>query len=92
MVASLVNLEHQVAKLVHHVEVGGHTLVHHEVVSKHGDGDERFAMHDDGLSHYTNRREPHQSETLVKLEGQIHALQHQVHELMKNNHSYTRST
>lgn len=102
MVASLVNLEHQVANLVHHLGIGGHNLTHEKFVASnepthvnHNEGSERFAMHDDGLNHFANRREPqnHQKgEMLLKLEAEIHALQHQVHELMKTNFGFVRNT
>jgi len=92
MVASLVSLEHQVANVVHHLGVNKHTQIDGKLVkgtgvmdSHHHEANERYGMHDDGLSQVTNRAPSHKSEALVKLEAEIHTLQHKVHELIKND-------
>lgn len=87
MVTSLVNLEHQVAKLMHHIGGGEHPVPQDEMsASKRNAGSERFAIHDDGLSHYKND-EKHEAkgETLARLEAQIRALMHQMHEVMADD-------
>jgi len=92
MVASLVGLEHQVSNLIHHTGLGTH--VPHDdkpelntgvMDNHHHEGNDRFAMHDDGLSQHVSRQAPHKSEAFVKLEAEIHKLQHQMHELMKKD-------
>jgi len=92
MVASLVSLEHQVANLVHHLSPKEHAQVDDKLVEEtevmdnhHHESNERYAMHDDGLSQTTTRVSPHKNEVLVKLEAEIHTLQHKVHELMKKD-------
>lgn len=92
MVTSLVNLEHQVAKLFHHMGLGTHIIYEDDpnkdteaVNQSHLKGNERFAMHDDGLSGVVTSQAGHKSKVLAKMEADIHALQHQMHELLKKD-------
>jgi len=98
MTASLVALEHQFGKLVHHiVQDGEHKL--HEAFS-HEDEQERFATHTasghqaDGPMHAEHfEKQHHQSmaETVAKLEAKVHSLTHQLHVLVKQNDELIRN-
>ncbi len=82
MVATLVGLEHQVAKMVQHMVKNGEEMLHDDGVKKPHDGQERFAIHDGPFhaEHFEKRREP-MHETITKLEAQVHTLTHQLQQM-----------
>lgn len=98
MTASLVALEHQVAKLVHDIVKDGEHALHDAFNNE--DGKERFAMHSaghhqaDGPMHAEHFEKHHDSmaETVAKLEGKVHSLTHQLHVLVKQNDELMRNS
>lgn len=98
MTASLVVLEHQVAKLIHGiVKDGEHAM--HDAFDKE-DGIERFALHSagrhqaDGPMHAEHLEKHHETkaETVAKLEAKVHSLTHQLHVLVKQNDELIRNS
>ena len=98
MTASLVVLEHQVAKLIHGIVKDGEHAIHDAFNNE--DGRERFALHSAGrhepdgpmhAEHFEKRRET-KAETVAKLEAKVHSLTHQLHVLVKQNDELIRNS
>ena len=97
MATSLIALEHQVGKLLHHIVKDGEHAIHDAF--HHEDGKERFAIHSanghqaDGpmhAEHFEKHRDP-TAEAIAKLEGKVHSLTHQLHMLEKQNDKLMRN-
>lgn len=83
MVESLVRLENQVGKLVHHLIKDGESFVHTGHGSKSDPGAKRFDETSDP-NRFQRPLEPIE-DSLAKLEARVESLMHQVQHIMKNH-------
>lgn len=93
MTASLMVLEHKVAKLVHRLgnDGGGHSVEEQPAPPPSSAGRQHQPDGPFHAEHFEHKQHQHMAEAMAKLEAKVHSLTHQLHVVVKQNEQLIRS-